>query len=151
VSAGRVVGWSVSLGVLAVGAAFAGVVSVLNDDTKRRLADSAQLLRDRGTASVVQLRERTVETAQDLRDQWTETALVVRDRWTNTAEEVRSRAVDTAEDWRERSSEGLERRLLQAAEARDASLAALPDDDDSADDDGAEDGSDDVEAAPGRD
>lgn len=125
----RVVGWSVSLGVLVAGAVFAGVVSSLSEENKRRAVDSARLLRDRTTASVDQLRERTVETANDLRDQWTETALEVRDRWTTTAEEVRARAVDTAGDWRERSSEGIERRLRQAAEARDESLAALEDDD----------------------
>jgi hypothetical protein len=126
----RVVGWAVSLGVLVGGAVFAGVVSGLSEENKRRATDSARLLRDRSAASVEQLRERTLETAQDLRDQWTETALEIRDRWTTTAEEVRARAVDTAEDWRDRSTENIERRLRQAAEARDESLDAFPDDDD---------------------
>ena len=56
----------------------------------------------------------------------------MRDRWNTTAEEVRARTVHTAEDWRDRSTEGIERALRQAAEARDESLAALDDDDDDA-------------------
>jgi hypothetical protein len=131
---GRLVGWTLSIGVLAAGAALAGVVSAMSDENRRRAADSARLLLDRTAASVQQLGERTVETANDLRDQWTETALEVRDRWTTTAEEVRARAVDTAGDWRERSTEGIERALRQAAEARDESLA-LPDDDEDPEDD----------------
>ena len=127
---GRVVGWIVSLGILVGGAAFAAVVAARNEENRRRAADSARLLRERTLASAAHLRDRTTETAQDLREQWTGTALEVRDRWTTTAEEVRARAIDTAEDWRERSSEGFERRLRQAAEAREDSLAALPDDDD---------------------
>ncbi len=122
-------GWSLSLGVMVAGAVFAGVMASLGDENRRRAADSARLLRDRSAASAAHLRERGIETAQDLRDQWTETALEVRDRWTTTAEEVRARAVDTAGDWRERSSEGIERALRQAAEARDASLEDQPDDD----------------------
>ncbi len=125
----RTVGWTVSLGVFVAGAAIAAIASSLSDENRRRAADSAQLLRDRAVASAEQLRDRTVETALDLRDQWSETALEVRDRWTSTAEEVRARTVDTAQDWRDRSTEGIERALRNAAEARDESLAALDDDD----------------------
>lgn len=130
----RAVGWTVSLGVFVAGAGIALVASRLSEENRRRAADSAQLLRERATASAAQLRERTVETARDLGQQWTETALEVRDRWTTTTAEVRARAVDTAGDWRERSSENIERRLRQAAEARDESLAALPDADEDRDD-----------------
>jgi hypothetical protein len=129
VSVARTIGWSVSLGIFAAGAVIAAVASSLSEENKRRAADSAQLLRDRAVDSVEHLRDRTVETALDLRDQWSETALEVRDRWTTTAEEVRARTVDTAQDWRDRSTEGIERALRTAAEARDESLAALDDDD----------------------
>jgi hypothetical protein len=130
---GRTVGWAVSLGTLLAGATFAAVIRSLSDENRHRAIDSAQLLHDRTVASVAQLRERSAETAQDLREQWIDTALEVRDRWTSTAEDVRARAVDTAEDWRERSSENFERRLRQAAEARDESLADLDDDEDADD------------------
>ena len=143
-SAGRVIGWSVSLGVLAAGAAVAAIASAMSDETKRRTVDSARLLRERTAASAAHLRDRSVETANDLRDQWSGTALEVRDRWTTTAEEVRARAIDTAEDWRERSSGNIERAIRQAAEARDESLAALPDDDD-----GDQEPDDATEDAPG--
>lgn len=129
---GRTVGWAVSLGVFAAGAAFAAVVSVASDETKRRIGDSGRLLRERTAATAGHLWEQTAETANELRDQWTETALEVRDRWTTTAEDVRARAIDTAEDWREKSTEGIERALRQAAEARDDALEALPDDDEAA-------------------
>lgn len=122
----RSVGWTVSLGVAALGAGFAAFVRLADDDTKQRTAASLRLLRERAAASLQHLSEQTVRTAGDLREQWTGTANDVRDRWTETAETARTRA----EDWRERSSESIERRIREAAEARDDSLDTGEDDSD---------------------
>lgn len=126
----RSVGWTLSLGIAVAGAGFAAATALSSDETRRRAADSARLLRGRLLDSAAHVRDQAVQTASDLRVQWTTTAVDVRDRWTESAEEFRARAVDTAEDWRERSTYGLDRRLREAAEARDDSLAPLGDDED---------------------
>lgn len=116
----RAVGWTVSLGIAVAGAGLAAATALADDATRRKARDSALLLRDRTLGSAGHLRDRALQTAGELREQWTGTAVEVRDRWT-----------ETAGDWREKSSENIERRLRQAAEARDDSLASLPDDEES--------------------
>lgn len=127
----RALGWTVSLGVLAAGLAIAAAGAVRNAESRRRAAETARQLRARSVASATHLRDQASEGAGQLRDQWTQAALEVRDRWSETAEDVRGRA----DEWRERSTENFERALRQAAEARDESLAGLPDEDEDRTDD----------------
>ncbi len=107
---------------IAVGAVAVTVMATAGAETRRRLGESAEIVRRRGgeTASIV--RTRVALAAGE-----------VAERWTSTTGDLRSHFEETTDQWRDRGSEGIGRALLQAAEARDASLAPIDDDEDDED------------------